>query len=60
MLHGWNPSIPGIHGKELLYDALLDPAGWMIALLRHAVGASALLGAAGLAAGVSPFFGPPG
>jgi multicomponent Na+:H+ antiporter subunit A len=52
------PLFLGFTGKELFYDALLGhSAGWTKPLLVIAVGASALLGAAGLLAGVSPFAG---
>jgi multicomponent Na+:H+ antiporter subunit A len=53
------PFFLGFTAKELLYDALLSAGGWLIALLAASVCASALLGAAGLLAGVSPFFGSP-
>jgi multicomponent Na+:H+ antiporter subunit A len=52
------PFFAGFIGKELAYEALLNQAPpWSLLLLTVAVGASALLGAAGLMAGVSPFFG---
>jgi multicomponent Na+:H+ antiporter subunit A len=52
------PLFLGFTGKELFYDALLShSAGWTTLLLALAVGASALLGVAGLLAGVSPFAG---
>ena len=55
------PLFLGFVGKELLYGALWGHGEWwMNALVLIAVGASALLGAAGLTAGVAPFFGPPG
>jgi multicomponent Na+:H+ antiporter subunit A len=54
------PLFLGFTAKELLYDALVGPGGWIIALLAASVAASALLGAAGLTAGVSPFAGPKG
>jgi multicomponent Na+:H+ antiporter subunit A len=55
------PLFLGFVGKELLYGALWGHGEWwMNALVLIAVGASALLGAAGLATGVAPFFGPPG
>jgi multicomponent Na+:H+ antiporter subunit A len=50
----------GFVAKELLYDTLLNLGGWALALLLIAIGASALLGSAGLIAGVSPFAGSPG
>jgi multicomponent Na+:H+ antiporter subunit A len=53
------PLFLGFTAKELLYDTLLSAGGWMIVLLAMSVCASALLGAAGLLAGVSPFFGSP-
>ncbi|MCC7497047.1 MAG: DUF4040 domain-containing protein [Bryobacterales bacterium] len=49
------PLFLGFLGKELLYESLL---AWSIALLIGAIAASALLGTAGLIAGVSPFTGP--
>jgi multicomponent Na+:H+ antiporter subunit A len=53
------PLFLGFTGKELFYDALSGHGdGWTKALLAASVLASALMGAAGLAAGVSPFFGP--
>jgi multicomponent Na+:H+ antiporter subunit A len=54
------PFFLGFTAKELLYDSLLGADAWKIAVLAAAVGASALLGAAGLTAGVSPFVGLPG
>ncbi|HEU0140520.1 MAG TPA: hydrogen gas-evolving membrane-bound hydrogenase subunit E, partial [Bryobacteraceae bacterium] len=44
----------GFLGKELLYESLL---AWSTTLLIGAIAASALLGTAGLIAGVSPFAG---
>lgn len=55
------PLFLGFVGKELLYEALFhDGSGWTGMLLVAAIGASALLGSAGLIAGVSPFAGSPG
>jgi multicomponent Na+:H+ antiporter subunit A len=55
------PLFLGFTGKELFYDALLGHgASWSHGLLAAAVVASALLGAAGLLAGVGPFAGPAG
>jgi multicomponent Na+:H+ antiporter subunit A len=54
------PLFVGFVGKELLYDALLQlrhSRAWVLPLLALAVTASALLGAAGLIAGLSPFTG---
>ena len=52
------PLFLGFTSKELFYDALLShSAGWTTLLLALAVVASALLGVAGLLAGVSPFAG---
>jgi multicomponent Na+:H+ antiporter subunit A len=54
------PLFLGFVGKELLYEALLGHgAVWAQALLVAAVAASALMGAAGLIAGLSPFAGSP-
>jgi multicomponent Na+:H+ antiporter subunit A len=55
------PFFLGFVGKELLYGALFDDsAQWGTVLLVGTIVASALLGAAGLLAGVSPFFGRAG
>ena len=55
------PLFLGFTGKELLYGALLNHgAPWAQALLAASASASALLGAAGLIAGIAPFAGPPG
>lgn len=55
------PFFAGFVGKELTYEALLGQSPpWSLLLLTVAVGASALLGAAGLIAGVSPFIGRAG
>lgn len=55
------PLFAGFVGKELAYDALLTQAApWPALLLPFAVGASALLGAAALMAGISPFIGKMG
>jgi multicomponent Na+:H+ antiporter subunit A len=52
------PFFAGFVGKELTYEALLSQTPpWSLLLLTVAFGASALLGAAGLIAGVSPFIG---
>lgn len=52
------PLFAGFVGKELTYEALLrQNPPWSLLLLTAAVGASALLGAAGLMAGLSPFAG---
>jgi multicomponent Na+:H+ antiporter subunit A len=52
------PLFLGFTGKELFYEALLGhSAGWTKPLLALAVVASALLGVAGLLAGISPFAG---
>jgi multicomponent Na+:H+ antiporter subunit A len=51
------PLFLGFVAKEQLYDAVRHALGWPAIVL--AVGASALIGAAGLIAGVSPFAGPP-
>jgi multicomponent Na+:H+ antiporter subunit A len=52
------PLFAGFVGKELTYEALLSQnPRWSLLLLTAAVGASALLGAAGLMAGLSPFIG---
>jgi multicomponent Na+:H+ antiporter subunit A len=52
------PLFAGFIGKELTYDALLSQIPpWSLLLLTAAVGASAMLGAAGLMAGLSPFIG---
>jgi multicomponent Na+:H+ antiporter subunit A len=52
------PLFAGFVGKELTYEALLrQNPPWSLLLLTAAVGASALLGAAGLMAGLSPFIG---
>ncbi len=54
------PLFAGFAGKELLYEALLGHASRSaLALLALAVGVSALLGAAGLISGLSPFAGKP-
>lgn len=56
------PLFFGFLGKELLYDALLHaalPVPWRLMLTAVAVAGSALLGAAGLRAGLSPFIGSP-
>jgi multicomponent Na+:H+ antiporter subunit A len=53
------PLFLGFVGKELLYESLLHDAAWPGLLLSAAVVSSALLGAAGLIAGVSPFQGRP-
>jgi multicomponent Na+:H+ antiporter subunit A len=49
----------GFLGKELLYESLRQGGPWFGALLAGVVASSALLGAAGLVAGFSPFAGPP-
>ena len=55
------PLFLGFTAKELFYDALLgNDASAIKALLVAGVAASALLGAAGLTAGVAPFTGPLG
>lgn len=55
------PLFLGFLGKELFYEALLGHGGdWALALLATGVAASALLGSAGLIAGIAPFAGPPG
>jgi len=55
------PLLLGFAGKELFYDALLHhDAVWIQSLLVLTVIACALLGLAGLLAGVLPFFGKPG
>ena len=55
------PLFLGFTGKELFYEALLNHgAPWSQALLAASASASALLGAAGLIAGIAPFAGPPG
>jgi multicomponent Na+:H+ antiporter subunit A len=46
----------GFLAKEHLYEAVGQSGAWASWLLVAAVGASALLGAAGLIAGVAPFF----
>ena len=51
------PLFAGFVGKELTYEALLSQNPPWSLLLIAAVGASALLGAAGLIAGLSPFVG---
>src|SRR6185295_15639271 len=51
------PLFLGFIAKEQLYDAVLHELAWPAVML--AVGASALIGAAGLIAGVSPFAGRP-
>jgi multicomponent Na+:H+ antiporter subunit A len=52
------PFFAGFIGKELTYGALLGlTRPWSLLLLTAAVGAGALLGAAGLMAGLSPFVG---
>lgn len=52
------PMSSGFVGKELTYAALLSYIPpWSSLLLTAAIGASALLGAAGLIAGLSPFIG---
>ncbi len=50
------PLFLGFLGKEHFYEAIAHAGGWAAWLLVAAVGASALLGAAGLIAGVGPFF----
>jgi multicomponent Na+:H+ antiporter subunit A len=55
------PLFLGFVGKELLYGTLFNHGeAWTQVLLAMAVGASALLGAAGFIAGVAPFAGQPG
>jgi multicomponent Na+:H+ antiporter subunit A len=55
------PLFLGFTAKELFYEALLDDSGlWAAALVVAAVGVSALLGTAGLVAGVRPFTGAAG
>ncbi len=55
------PLFLGFLGKEFLYDALLHrTVEWSTIFLILAVGASALLGAVGLIAGVGPFVGEAG
>ncbi|MCC7233768.1 MAG: DUF4040 domain-containing protein [Bryobacterales bacterium] len=52
------PLLAGFVGKELLYEALLSHGSpWALFLLALAVGSGALLGAAGLISGLSPFAG---
>jgi multicomponent Na+:H+ antiporter subunit A len=50
------PLFLGFIAKEQLYDTVLKDLGWPAVVL--AIAASALIGAAGLIAGVSPFAGP--
>jgi multicomponent Na+:H+ antiporter subunit A len=54
------PLLVGFVAKESLYEAVLDHPDWATLLTIVAVGASVLLGVAGLVAGVSPFFGARG
>jgi multicomponent Na+:H+ antiporter subunit A len=54
------PLFLGFLGKEAFYDAALHAGAWSTILLVLAVGASVLLGVAGLVAGVSPFAGQRG
>jgi multicomponent Na+:H+ antiporter subunit A len=54
------PLFLGFVGKESLYEAALHSGEWSGVILSLTVGASALLGVAGLIAGVSPFFGEAG
>jgi multicomponent Na+:H+ antiporter subunit A len=53
------PLTLGFVGKDGAYEALLHGGGWSAWLLAATVGASILLGAAGLVSGVLPFRGPP-
>ena len=53
------PLLLGFVAKDAVYEALLRGGGWSAWLLALTVGASVLLGLAGLLAGVLPFRGTP-